>query len=77
MRFQRLKNATFYQICLRNRHKFVDMDASELVLGFAELWMAWLTTILRELNSTGWSLVIVTVLAMIGLGAAVVNVVPS
>jgi len=36
--------------------------------------MAWLTTILRELNSTGWSLVIVTILAMIGLGAAVVHV---
>jgi hypothetical protein len=39
--------------------------------------MAWLTAILRELHSTGWSLVIVTVLAMIGLGAAVVHGVPG
>jgi hypothetical protein len=36
--------------------------------------MAWFVTILRELNSRGWSLVIVTVLAMAGLGAAVVRV---
>jgi len=36
--------------------------------------MAWLLTFLRELNSRGWSLVIVTVLAMAGLGAAVAQV---
>lgn len=39
--------------------------------------MAWLATILRELDSSGWSLVIVTILAMVGLGAAVLHVAPS
>jgi len=39
--------------------------------------MALVLTILRELNSRGWSLVIVTVLAMVGLGAAVVQVAQS
>jgi hypothetical protein len=39
--------------------------------------MAWLTTILRELDSSGWSLVIFTLLAMVGLGAAVIQVAPG
>jgi len=39
--------------------------------------MTWLTTILRELHVRGWSLVIVTVLAMAGLGAAVIQVAPG
>jgi hypothetical protein len=35
--------------------------------------MAWLTIIFRELHVRGWSLVIVTVLAMMGLGAALIE----
>jgi hypothetical protein len=39
--------------------------------------MAWLRIILRELDSSGWSLVIVTILAMVGLGAAVIQGAPG
>jgi hypothetical protein len=39
--------------------------------------MAWFMSILRELDTRGWSLVIVTVLAMAGLGAAVIQVAPG
>jgi len=39
--------------------------------------MSWLTTILRELDSSGWSVVIVTILAMLGLGAAVFHGTPG
>jgi len=39
--------------------------------------MAWLATILHELHTRGWSLVIVTVLAMVGLGAAVMQGAPG
>lgn len=35
--------------------------------------MTWLTAVLRELHARGWSLVIVTVLALVGLGAAVID----
>jgi hypothetical protein len=39
--------------------------------------MGWLATILRELNSSGWSFVILTFLAMVGLGAAVIEGAPG
>jgi hypothetical protein len=35
--------------------------------------MAWLATVLRELDSSGWSVVIITLLAMAGLGAVVIQ----
>jgi len=39
--------------------------------------MAWLATILREVHSRGWSLILVTLLAMAGLSAAVIKGVPG
>jgi len=39
--------------------------------------MTWLSTIFRELHARGWSLVIVTALAMVGLGAAVIEGAPG
>jgi hypothetical protein len=36
--------------------------------------MGWFVTILQELHARGWSLVILTVLAMAGLGATVIQV---
>jgi hypothetical protein len=52
------------------------MDFSVFV-GVWSVLMAWLTTIFRALNSSGWSLVIVTVVALVGLGAAIIEGAPG
>jgi hypothetical protein len=69
--------ATFYRICLHKGHNFDFIRLNSEFRVALGVIMAWLATILRELHTRGWSLVIVTILALAGLGAAVIQGAPG